>query len=394
MQTLFRIAVIFVLSSLALPMQGWAQESADTVDVVATGFGRDIPSATNNALRAAVEQVVGSMVYAETLVESGQMISDRILSSSVGYIESSRVLGEPTVTDDGFVSVRVFATVKRRALGNKLLRTGVNRVFFDGAGFSLMANMRARSLDDTFDLMEQMVDNLHVSALSTSLISRNYDTIRNRIVFEIETKIDPDRYVTFIRSLVNLLPNVNGETVETSQTMTLEMGEGNQAGVTMTFPETLWGRIPDVGRTTGVGHLLIVNSWENSMRVARRYNATADLYTIPIEEYRVIVRFFQRRSLVLEALGSNDEVLASTSVPAPLPYFLFQRSGNNMARPGTWNQPDHIILFPSLHVRPDRGGPYGNRITWPGTPTHRQTVYMEFPRQELEKITSVRFSYE
>ena len=388
MQTFFRFTLILLLSCMVLSMQGWAQESADTVDVVATGYGKDVPSATSNALRAAVEQVVGSMVYAESLVESGEMISDKILSSSIGYIESNKTLGEPKVTDDGFVSVRVLATVKRRALGNELLKTGVNRVFFDGASFNLMANMKAENLDGNFDLMEQLVDNLHVSAISTTLLSKDYDTIRNRAVFEIETKVDADKYVTFIKSLVNLLPNVSGKPVVTSQTMELEMGEGDKAGVTLTFPQTFLSKIADTP-----GHLLIVNSWEKSMRVARKYNATVDLYTIPVEEYRVIERFFQRKSLVLEALGSNDEVLASTKVQAPLPYFLFR--DRYMYQPSfNSNQPNHVILFPALHVRPKDGGPLYERRTFPGTPTYKQTVYMEFPRQELDKMKSLRFSYE
>jgi len=389
MQTFFRIALITVLSCLLLPVQGLTQESAGTVDVVATGYGKDVPSATSNALRAAVEQVVGSMVYAESLIDEGEVVSDKILSSSVGYIESSRTLGEPRITDDGFVSVRIFATVKRRELGEELLKTGVNRVFFDGRAHQDLAIQRRKTLDDTFDMIEQMVDDLHFGAMSTSLIEKDYDSIRNRAVFEIETKVNADKYVTFINGLVELLPNVNGKTVVTSQQVTLDKPEGNNRGALLIVPKAVSDQI-----SHNVPRLLIFNSWQNDMRVGRMYNATLNIYTMPPEEWKVILQSFRRKFLVVEALGSNDEVLASAKVRAPLPYFLFQHE-YGFIRPGSNSSyTNQIALFPTLHVAPENGGLYTNSEVFPGTPTYKQMVYMDFPIQELDKVTTVRFSYE
>ena len=189
MNNLFRILFITALSCLLLPVQVQAQESADTVDVVATGFGTTVEAATRNASRAAVEQVVGSMVFAESLVESGELVQDRILGFSAGYIESHEVLGEPRQTDDGLWSVRIRATVKRRALGEELRRTGVNRVFFDGASLAMRENQRVDNQDAAIDLMQWRVDNLHISAMSTTLLSRDYDRNTNQLTFEIETRM-------------------------------------------------------------------------------------------------------------------------------------------------------------------------------------------------------------
>jgi len=100
----------------------------------------------------------------------------------------------------------------------------------------------------------------------------------------------------------------------------------------------------------------------------------------------------------VEALGSNDEVLGTTRVPAPLPYFLFQASTTvgNMIRAGgvNTNWQNHIALLPALQIAPYDDRNNNTRLLTPGTPVHRQRVYMEFPRQELDKITTVRFSYE
>lgn len=66
------MAVIAIVSAV------FAQGQDQLVDVVATGYGTTVREATKAALRSAVEQVVGTMVDATTLVENDKLIEDEI----------------------------------------------------------------------------------------------------------------------------------------------------------------------------------------------------------------------------------------------------------------------------------------------------------------------------
>ena len=124
------------LAALLLPLAAFATDAGQLVDVVATGHGSTVREATKAALRAAVEQVVGTMVDATTLVENDELIEDEILSYSTGMIESSKVIGEPKKTADGFFSVKVKATVRKGKLKEKLAKSKAVFIPLDGTDLS------------------------------------------------------------------------------------------------------------------------------------------------------------------------------------------------------------------------------------------------------------------
>jgi hypothetical protein len=69
----------------AQPSSGSNQ--SQVMDVVATGIGTDPEQAKQNAFSAAIEQAVGVLVDAETIIKNNQVIRDRILTSSQGYLQ-------------------------------------------------------------------------------------------------------------------------------------------------------------------------------------------------------------------------------------------------------------------------------------------------------------------
>ena len=90
----------------------------DTQQVTATGFaavlnndvGKARDDAIENALRMSVEQAVGTMVDSATLVENFQMVEDRILTRSHGYVSNYQILKESQ--PPGAYQVKVSAVVK------------------------------------------------------------------------------------------------------------------------------------------------------------------------------------------------------------------------------------------------------------------------------------------
>jgi hypothetical protein len=77
-----------------------------------------LQDATNAALREAVEQVAGVMVSSDTLTANSQLISDRILTNSAGYVRKYEILEKKE--DRGVMKVTVRAEVGTAELDKDL----------------------------------------------------------------------------------------------------------------------------------------------------------------------------------------------------------------------------------------------------------------------------------
>lgn len=125
------LTLLWILfGSAALPAQtGAGQEEQE---VVAKGLGAIIggdqakaaDDALASALRSAVEQVVGTMVQSNVLVENYQVVEDQIYSRTQGYVKSYQVLSQ-TPRDNTIMEVTVRAIVKKSNLENDLNAIGL-----------------------------------------------------------------------------------------------------------------------------------------------------------------------------------------------------------------------------------------------------------------------------
>ena len=114
--------VILVAVLLILVISAFAQSK----EIKAKGYGtiygdnkavaRD--KAIEDAQRKAVEQAMGTMISSESVTKNFQLISDRILSLSSGYIEKYRVISEKET--DGEVEVEIAAIVGMSKLNDSV----------------------------------------------------------------------------------------------------------------------------------------------------------------------------------------------------------------------------------------------------------------------------------
>jgi hypothetical protein len=77
--------------------------------------------AIEDAMRKAVEQAIGAMVSSETVTQNYELISDKILAQSKGYVRNYKVLNEKK--EEGVISVTIEAQVASGNLQNDL--TGI-----------------------------------------------------------------------------------------------------------------------------------------------------------------------------------------------------------------------------------------------------------------------------
>ena len=125
-----RVSKFFItaLTLLALHHVALAQETktvtAEGVAAIQQGaldIARD--AAIEDAQKRAVEQAIGIMINSETQVENYQLISDKILSQTKGYITRYNVVGERQ--ESGLLRVTITADVSLGKLGDDLSAIGI-----------------------------------------------------------------------------------------------------------------------------------------------------------------------------------------------------------------------------------------------------------------------------
>lgn len=86
--TWWRGAVLLLVASL------FGLQTAAAAPVTVTGIGADRQEALRDAMRLAVEQSVGTLVAAETLVQNAAVVRDEIYLQAQGFVQSCEILRE------------------------------------------------------------------------------------------------------------------------------------------------------------------------------------------------------------------------------------------------------------------------------------------------------------
>jgi len=123
-KALFIVAALALAACVAAPAQ-----QVVTVTGTAAILNKDTAQARDraieSALRAAVEQVIGTMLDSESLVKNNELLSDKIYTQTKGYISSYNIVSEKPDMDSNIYSVKVEAVVKQGNLQDDLNSLGV-----------------------------------------------------------------------------------------------------------------------------------------------------------------------------------------------------------------------------------------------------------------------------
>lgn len=120
---------LLITTMLSLVTPVWSQEDTRTVTAegVAAVQGKAVDiardAAIEDAQKRAIEQAVGLLIDSQTQVENYQVISDRILSQTKGYIRRYTVAGERV--DSGLLRVQITAEVALSKLTDDLSGIGM-----------------------------------------------------------------------------------------------------------------------------------------------------------------------------------------------------------------------------------------------------------------------------
>lgn len=114
---------LFVLFTLAVSLASAQTQQPDKQEVVVEGMGESPDRARQEALRVAVEQVVGVYVASETLVENMAVVSDKIYTKASGFAAPKEIISETKEGD--LYRVKVRAEVSLEPLTDTLRKLGL-----------------------------------------------------------------------------------------------------------------------------------------------------------------------------------------------------------------------------------------------------------------------------
>jgi hypothetical protein len=141
--------------------------SATTV-VVATGVGVNADKSLRNAFRNAVEQAVGLMVDAETVVKNEEVIKDQILTYSDGFVEKFDRVKEAR-RDDCLYEIKIRAVVRRRQLIERVKEAKISTAKIEGESLFAEVVTQLDAEKDAAKFLAKALDGLPVNLLTATV---------------------------------------------------------------------------------------------------------------------------------------------------------------------------------------------------------------------------------
>jgi len=186
---LFFLFLAFLLAASALVRPAEAAstepvaiEAAGAAAIVSNDTASARDAAIADALRKAVEQAVGTVVAADTLVENFQVLEDSVYTKSAGYVKSYSIIAEGRSGQT--YEVRVRALVATGELGSDLESLGLilHRAGKPAVLFMVAEKGFARDEYDYWWGQDRRTGTAAEAALKQAFLSKGFDVVDSRAV--------------------------------------------------------------------------------------------------------------------------------------------------------------------------------------------------------------------
>ena len=163
-----------------------------TYEVIAAGVGSTKETAIKDGLRDAVNQVVGILIISKDRVENDQLIESKVLTYCDGFVESYKLIGEPT-KDGSLVKIRMKAIVRKGKLTDSLQSAGISTREIDAGSMMgeaiTVSTQKKSAVEMTTELFDGFPSNVYkAEALTAFKVSGDEDGI----VIEVPVKVSID----------------------------------------------------------------------------------------------------------------------------------------------------------------------------------------------------------
>lgn len=151
------------LAFISIQTEVLAEETAPLRQVLATGAGETTEKATEDALRNAVEQAVGALIDAKTMVEGDQVIQDKVLRLSNAFVEKYDVIKR--WSDGGIQHCKISAQVRSRELRATLAAQPIFKGKIEGENLGAQVFGELNAKAGTGELFDQFLTELRTKTL-------------------------------------------------------------------------------------------------------------------------------------------------------------------------------------------------------------------------------------
>lgn len=200
---LFVVFSVLLVMLIATAVQSVDPKPDTGTTVVAEGTGKDEKEAKKAAFRDAVSKVVGTLIDSETLIKNDEIISERILEYSGGFIKSYEVLKTET-TDGGLVRIRIRATVERLQIATKLRDAKVTTKEVKGADLLAERMTKEEARKNATQLVAKLFEDLPKIMLAEVVGKPRLNDLGDAVLIDVEVSVDQKKYGEFVKKAVGL----------------------------------------------------------------------------------------------------------------------------------------------------------------------------------------------
>jgi hypothetical protein len=206
-------------------------------EVIVTGVGTDPEKAIQNAFSQAIEQVVGLLVDAESVVKNDQLIHDEVLTYSRGYMEKYEVVRR--WQEGGLHHAKIRAVVARDKLVEKLrgMKIAVQQVSGDLA--SRQINFDVKNEEQAAEMFKKALAGFDMATLTNVTIVGKPEIKREGSSASVRVKIqlspDEARWNELAKELRQIL------TKTSSRRASIVIAGGEARTATMFFGKNVRG---------------------------------------------------------------------------------------------------------------------------------------------------------
>jgi hypothetical protein len=216
MRYLLPTSLVFLICLfLANPNAVFSQDKGKTQEVVGEGVGTSADLALKDAFRNAVRQVVGAYVDAETLVKNDELVEDKILTYSNGFIKTFSEIEGSKKVQGGIYRVKIKAVVETGSVIAKLKASNISIKEVDGKGLFAEVVSKMDSEKDASALLKKSFEGFPRSCLKIEVkgepkLLEKSDT-KATVLIQIEVSVDPKAYKAFSSKLQTVLEKLVSE---------------------------------------------------------------------------------------------------------------------------------------------------------------------------------------
>jgi len=208
----FFLVAVIPIALLHAVFAGPGVHRLQAEEVVAEGVGTTSEDALKDAFRNSVRQVVGALVDAETLVKNDEIIDDKVLTYSDGFIKSYEEVPDSKKIQGGLHRLKIKATVERRSVIAKLKAASITVKEIDGKGLFAEVVTQLDAEKDAASLLKKQLEGFPQSCITATIIGKpeilekTADNAKVKIVVQVEP--DLQAYKAFSARITPILSKI------------------------------------------------------------------------------------------------------------------------------------------------------------------------------------------